>query len=132
MAYMITSQCIGCDRCFSVCPTEAIQKTNQHYQINPSRCNNCVGYYGTPQCWAVCPTNTGCIPGDAIALSQLGQVKGDYWDHWFDTYHRLISRLHQANRSEYWEQWFDLYSQKLSDLLQRHSLEPSHPASAPQ
>lgn len=123
MAYTITNQCINCDRCLSICPTSAISYQDNHYSIDPDRCNNCVGYYSVAQCASVCPTNQGCIPGATSVFNQptlLGS--GDYWERWFATYNRMIERLHQAKQAAYWENWFDMYSQKVSTLMQARVL----------
>jgi Fe-S-cluster-containing hydrogenase component 2 len=129
MAYTITSECIDCDRCQFVCPTKAIQLVGNQYRIDSSLCNNCVGDYSTPQCWAVCPTNTGCIPVVTPVVSHPSQLPSDYWEKWFSTYNRIMVQLHKAQHSEYWEQWFDLYSQKLKTLMQQNVLQNSSPPS---
>jgi MinD superfamily P-loop ATPase len=115
MTYRITHQCIECHRCESSCPIGAIT-TNEHpYQINPERCNDCVGHYAVPQCWAACPTYNGCV---SIASPRLDNgASGDYWDTWFDTYNRLISRLNAKQQSDYWQRWFTIYSQVLAKQL---------------
>lgn len=122
MAYLITSQCLECDRCQSVCPTGAIQRDGEHYWIDAAACNNCDGDYGVPQCWAGCPTNDGCIPDAATAsryYSGFSDTPTDnYWDSWFATYNQRVSRLRAAKHSEYWQQWFDAYAQKVSKLGQ--------------
>jgi Fe-S-cluster-containing dehydrogenase component len=120
MAYVITNKCIGCDRCSTTCPTGAIQKVNDRHQIDPSLCNNCVGYYSVAQCAAACPTNRGCIPGTSSIFTQLtpSDTSTDYWDRWFKTYDRLISRLETSQHTHYWEHWFDQYSQRFSNLLE--------------
>lgn len=123
MAYTITSQCIGCDRCFDVCPTDAIQIIDQYPQIDPERCNDCVGFYSIPYCWSVCPTNAACIPGATTTFTQPVLRTTDYWERWFTTYNRMRSKLHQTKHSEYWEQWFDTYSQKVSHLIQTRILD---------
>ncbi|MBE9182293.1 4Fe-4S binding protein [Oculatella sp. LEGE 06141] len=120
MTYSITNQCIECDRCLSACPTGAIQKTDQRYEIDPTRCNNCVGHYAIAQCWSACPTNHGCIPGITTVFNSSIGLTGsqDYWEQWFTTYNRMISRLHGVKHSEYWNDWFDGYAQRISNLLQ--------------
>ncbi|MGA7937246.1 MAG: 4Fe-4S binding protein [Kovacikia sp.] len=119
MTYIITSQCIECHRCESSCPTGAIIQNEQQYQINSERCNDCVGHYAVPQCWAVCPTNGGCLPtGAALPRSQVIEPAPDYWDTWFDTYNRLLSRLNVNHSSDYWQRWFKTYSQVLAKQLQ--------------
>ncbi len=60
MALTITEQCINCDVCEPECPNEAISEGPIHYQIDPSRCTECVGHFDTPQCVEVCPVD--CIP----------------------------------------------------------------------
>jgi len=118
MTYMITSQCIQCNRCASSCPTKAITQNDHHYQINSESCNDCVGYYAIPQCWAVCPTNEGCISSQDIVSTPLNTASSnDYWEIWFDTYNRLVARLQANYLPNYWQRWFDLYSQALVKQL---------------
>ncbi|HEY9624433.1 MAG TPA: 4Fe-4S dicluster domain-containing protein [Crinalium sp.] len=126
MAYTITSQCIACDRCRSVCPTNAVKRDGTSFWIDINLCNNCVNAYSVPQCWASCPTDTGCMSFmsgvTAVASqkpsSQTEQHSADYWESWFTTYDRMVSRLRTAKRSEYWQQWFDAYAKVLSKQLQ--------------
>lgn len=108
MSYTITSKCISCHRCVSQCPTGAISWNGARYEINPNVCNDCAGYYGVPQCAAVCPTNDAC---QAIAPA-------DYWDSWFVTYGKLVSQMSEAQQGNYWLKWFELYSERLSQQLQ--------------
>jgi DNA-binding transcriptional regulator YiaG len=58
MAYTITSRCFGCDSCRPQCPTGAIRIDSEQYWIDPSLCNNCVGYYPEPQCVVHCPISS--------------------------------------------------------------------------
>ena len=62
MALMITDQCINCDVCEPECPNQAIFEGEEHYEIKPDRCTECVGHFETPQCVEVCPVD--CIPDD--------------------------------------------------------------------
>ncbi len=62
MALKITDQCINCDVCEPECPNEAIYQGIEIYEINPSKCTECVGHFDTPQCKEVCPVD--CIPLD--------------------------------------------------------------------
>jgi ferredoxin len=62
MALMITDECINCDVCEPECPNEAISQGEEIYQIDPSRCTECVGHHAEPQCRKVCPVD--CIPLD--------------------------------------------------------------------
>lgn len=60
MALVITSECIGCGACESVCPAGAISMKEDIFEINPKTCNQCKGHSNTPQCVEVCPTES-CI-----------------------------------------------------------------------
>ena len=62
MSLMITDECINCDVCEPECPNEAISQGEEIYQIDPSKCTECVGHFDTPQCRDVCPVD--CIPND--------------------------------------------------------------------
>ncbi len=119
MAYIITSQCISCDRCHVQCPTGAIKKIGERYKIDPSLCNDCVGHYSTPLCAATCPTNGGCVPNIVQGACNHPVLANnsnspDYWDSWFSTYNRLVAQLHKSRQSGYWYRWFDKYSQELA------------------
>ena len=75
MALMITDECINCDVGEPECPNEAISQGEEIYEIDPSRCTQCVGHYDTPQCIEVCPVD--CIipdPNHSETEEQL-QVK---------------------------------------------------------
>lgn len=121
MAYIITSQCISCNRCQSICPTNAIRVEGQHRWIDSTLCNNCIGYYGVPQCAAACPTNRGCVP--SLGNTGVSTTNGDYWEAWFNLHDRLVARLIRSKQTRYWEQWFNTYSQKLSKQIQSHKLQ---------
>jgi ferredoxin len=59
MALWITDDCINCDVCEPECPNQAISMGPEIYDIDPDRCTECVGHFGTPQCVQVCPVS--CI-----------------------------------------------------------------------
>ncbi len=59
MALKITDACINCDVCEPECPNDAISQGVEIYEIDPSRCTECVGHYETSQCTEVCPVE--CI-----------------------------------------------------------------------
>ena len=74
MALMITDECINCDVCEPECPNGAISQGEEIYQIDPTKCTECVGHYDTPQCIEVCPVD--CIipnPDHAEDKDQLQQ-----------------------------------------------------------
>ncbi|MFC6438861.1 YfhL family 4Fe-4S dicluster ferredoxin [Bowmanella sp. JS7-9] len=62
MALHITDECINCDLCPLECPNDAITMGDEIYQIDFTRCTECVGHYDEPQCMAVCPVE--CIEKD--------------------------------------------------------------------
>lgn len=59
MSLLITDECINCDVCEPECPNEAIYAGELIYEIEPSKCTQCVGHYDVPQCQQVCPVD--CI-----------------------------------------------------------------------
>ena len=62
MALMITDACINCDVCEPACPNNAIYEGEEHYQIKPELCTECVGHFDEKQCVTLCPVD--CIPLD--------------------------------------------------------------------
>ena len=60
MALMITDECINCDVCEAECPNHAIFMGEEHYDIDPGKCTECVGHFEEAQCVAICPV--ACIP----------------------------------------------------------------------
>ena len=62
MALMITDECINCDVCEPECPNGAIFQGAEVYEIDASKCTECVGHFDTPQCIEVCPVD--CIIPD--------------------------------------------------------------------
>lgn len=121
MAYTITNNCISCNRCQSLCPTNAIRVEGERSWIDASLCNNCVGYYSVPQCAAGCPTNRGCVPN--LSSFSAPTASADYWESWFNLHNRLVARLKAAKHTRYWEQWFTAYSQKLSEHIQSNKFQ---------
>ena len=59
MALTITDECINCDVCEPECPNGAIYMGLEIYEIEPSKCTECVGHFEEPQCNIVCPV--ACI-----------------------------------------------------------------------
>jgi ferredoxin len=82
MALLITDQCINCDVCEPVCPNRAIYQGPQVYEIDPSRCTECVGHHDEAQCVVVCPVE--CIFVDPAVpetreqlLAKANQLKNE-------------------------------------------------------
>ncbi|MBD2459897.1 4Fe-4S binding protein [Oscillatoria sp. FACHB-1407] len=115
MTYTITDQCIGCDRCYSACPTHAVQLSATSVWIDATLCNHCIGSYSVPQCVAACPTNRACVMSPT-----------NYWEQWFDTYNTRIARLDRTRDVAYWNWWFELYSQRLTTQILSQSSSTSH------
>ncbi len=57
MAFKITEECIACGACEPECPNTAISEGDEIYVIDPGRCTECVGFFGTQQCAEVCPVD---------------------------------------------------------------------------
>ncbi|WP_241608960.1 YfhL family 4Fe-4S dicluster ferredoxin [Rosenbergiella australiborealis] len=55
MALLITKSCINCDMCEPECPNQAIALGAEIYEIDPTRCTECIGHYEAPTCQRVCP-----------------------------------------------------------------------------
>ncbi|MBE9062256.1 4Fe-4S binding protein [cf. Phormidesmis sp. LEGE 11477] len=120
MTYAITEDCIGCQRCLPACPTNAIEPNGDSFSINTDLCNNCQGFHSVPQCWSVCPTNSGCVSlspeSTAFTFSRALETSTDYWQAWQANYDYRISKLRDSAQSGYWHDWFDTYSQTLQKL----------------
>jgi ferredoxin len=76
MALMITDVCINCDVCEPECPNEAIYQGEEIYEIDPSKCTECVGHFDAPQCQEVCPVD--CIPIDPKHRETHAQLLDKY------------------------------------------------------
>ena len=53
----ILTQCIACDACRDVCPTQAISIGEPIYIIAQEKCILCAGYAESPNCIEVCPVD---------------------------------------------------------------------------
>ncbi|MGX9080123.1 YfhL family 4Fe-4S dicluster ferredoxin, partial [Klebsiella pneumoniae] len=62
-----TDKCINCDMCDPECPNQAISLGEEIYEIDPSRCTECVGHYEKPTCISVCPID--CIISLSLTAS---------------------------------------------------------------
>ena len=76
MALMITDHCINCDVCEPECPNDAIFEGEEHYEIRPERCTECVGHFDQPQCVEVCPVD--CIPLDPNRRESTAELQKKY------------------------------------------------------
>ena len=76
MALIITDECINCDVCELECPNEAIYAGEEIYEIDTTKCTECVGHYDKPQCQQVCPVD--CIPLDPANIESEEQLMEKY------------------------------------------------------
>jgi len=58
--------------CLPECPNRAIFEGNKVYEIDSSRCTECVGFYYVPTCKAVCPID--CIEPDPAHIESKEQL----------------------------------------------------------
>jgi ferredoxin len=72
MALIITDECINCDVCEPECPNGAIYQGEEIYEIDPSKCTECVGHFDEPQCQQVCPVD--CIPHNPDYVESQDQL----------------------------------------------------------
>ena len=72
MSLKITDECINCDVCEPECPNGAISQGDEIYQIDSTKCTECVGHYDTPQCVDVCPVD--CILKDDENVESKDQL----------------------------------------------------------
>ena len=73
---MITDECINCDVCEPVCPNNAIYQGEMIFEIDPTKCTECVGHFNEPQCVAVCPVD--CIPLNPDVVETREQLLEKY------------------------------------------------------
>jgi len=76
MALKIDEDCINCDVCEPECPNEAIYMGEEIYEIDWSKCTECVGHYDEPQCVEVCPVD--CIPKDENHAESNEELQAKY------------------------------------------------------
>jgi ferredoxin len=75
MSLFITDECINCDVCEPECPNDAIYQGDEIYEIEPSKCTQCVGHYDEPQCQQVCPVDCILIDEERPETPEQLQVK---------------------------------------------------------
>ena len=76
MALRITEECINCDVCDPECPNDAIYQGEEIYEIDPSKCTECVGHFEESQCQVICPID--CIPLDDAYVETKEQLWEKY------------------------------------------------------
>jgi ferredoxin len=93
MALWITDECINCDVCEPECPNEAISLGELIYEIDHSKCTECVGHFDEPQCVQVCPV--ACIPVNPEHVETREQLLAKYED----LQSALRARLHPISEA---------------------------------
>lgn len=76
MALFINDQCINCDVCEPECPNDAIYQGEIIYEIDSSKCTECVGHFKKEQCIVVCPVD--CILVDPECTESQQQLQTKY------------------------------------------------------
>ena len=76
MALWITEDCINCDVCEPECPNDAIYMGAEIYEIESTKCTECVGHHDTPQCVQLCPVS--CIPVNPSFVETPAQLLAKY------------------------------------------------------
>lgn len=74
MSYKITSNCNNCGACEPECPNMAIAMGSDIFEINSEACTECVGFFGKPQCVAVCPVDA-CVTDPANVETEADLLK---------------------------------------------------------
>lgn len=75
MALYITDHCINCDVCEPECPNDAIYQGELIYEIEASKCTECVGHFKKEQCIIVCPVDCILVSPDHQENRETLQVK---------------------------------------------------------
>ena len=76
MALFITDQCINCDVCEPECPDDAIYQGEEIFEIEASKCTECVGHFKEQQCVVICPVD--CIFVDPEHTETAQQLQEKY------------------------------------------------------
>ena len=76
MALYITDQCINCDVCEPECPNDAIYQGKEIFEIEASKCTECVGHFKEQQCVVICPVD--CIFVDPEHEETAQQLQQKY------------------------------------------------------
>ena len=72
MALLIAEDCINCDLCEPECPNDAIFQGEEYFEIEPSKCTECIGHFTESQCIEICPIN--CIIVDPNNIETKEQL----------------------------------------------------------
>jgi ferredoxin len=78
MAMKIVEECINCAACEADCPNEAVSRNEAAgiFLIDPERCTECVGAFGSPRCVDLCPVD--CIVLDPAHAESQEELHAKY------------------------------------------------------
>ncbi len=77
MSLSINDKCVGCHACITVCPSQAVYKTDsteKPFAIHSKRCNECAPSWYEPQCASICPIEEAIVDSKNLALNPLGSL----------------------------------------------------------
>jgi len=75
MALFINDQCINCDVCEPECPNDAIYQGEIIYEIDATKCTECVGHFKKEQCIVVCPVDCIFVDPEHVESQKALQQK---------------------------------------------------------
>ncbi len=76
MAMLIEDLCILCGACVPVCPNDAISEGPILYEVDPTLCTECVGFFDEQQCVEVCPVDA--VVFDPEQVESMDELRAKY------------------------------------------------------
>jgi Fe-S-cluster-containing hydrogenase component 2 len=77
MSLFINDKCVGCHACMTVCPNQAVYKTDRAekpFAIHNKRCNECSSFWHEPQCASICPIEEAIVDCANFPLNPRGSL----------------------------------------------------------
>lgn len=82
MALKIIESCVNCTACLPLCPSQAIYEATPHFQVNASKCTECLGDFADPQCASICPVEGAIVNELNEAMNPPGSLTGIPPERW--------------------------------------------------